>query len=208
MRGGRIRAGNPPYSPFAARFVALAPALAVRFVFAAPACHASFAAFGPPVKNPLTERPKVSTPSFAVRPPVLAPSLAAFLALCRFSAPAAGATAASASSTLRRKAALRLRWSILRHLLQALEPLLMRAGAELGRGAAFEADVAAAAEPRRPEVGAAEPFPHHLGRGGDLALVGDEHRAARGLEALRPARPPGTGRRRAHGAGGSAGTRG
>src|SRR5204863_9403480 len=115
------------YSPFAARFVDLAPAFAVRLVLAAPAFHASFAAFGPPVKNPLTERPKVSTPSFAVRPPVLAPSLAAFLALCRFSAPAAGATAASASSTLRRKAALRLRWSILRHLLQALEPLLMRA---------------------------------------------------------------------------------
>src|SRR5437667_2276472 len=152
------------YSPFAARFVAFAPAFAVRFVFAAPAFHASFAAFGPPVKNPLTERPKVSTPSFAVRPPVLAPSLAAFLALGRFSSAAAGAAVPSASSAPRRNAALRLRRAI--------------------------------------------PLPHHLGRRGDLVRVGDEDRAARWLEALRPAWPPGAGRRRAHGVGGSAGTRG
>src|SRR5437667_8432678 len=126
--GHVLTAPSPgPYPPFAAFFVDLAPAFAVRFVFAAPAFHASFAPFGPPVKNPLTERPKVSTPSFAVLPPVLAPSLAAFLALCLFSAPAAGATAPSASNTPRSNAALRLRWAIPRHLLEALEPLLVRA---------------------------------------------------------------------------------
>src|SRR5436190_6979340 len=113
--------------PFAAAFVDRAPAFAVCFVFAAPAFHASFAASGPPVKKALVERPKVSTPSFAVRPPVLAPSLAAFLTLCRFSSAAAGVTAPSASSAPRRNAALRLRRAIPRHLLEALEPLPVRA---------------------------------------------------------------------------------
>src|SRR6266404_5856006 len=116
----------PPYSPRAAFFVVRAPALAVRLVFAAPVFHASFAAFGPPVKKALVERPKVSTPSFAVRPPVLAPSLAAFLTLCRFSSAAAGVTAPSASSAPRTRAvALRLRRPILHHPLHALEPLLI-----------------------------------------------------------------------------------
>lgn len=55
---------------------------------------------------------------------------------------------------------------------------------------------------------AAEPLPHHVGRRGDLVLVGDEDRAGRGFEAGRPARPRGAGGRRAHGVGGSAGTRG
>src|SRR5206468_12816826 len=72
-----------------------------------------------------------------------------------------------------------------------------RAEAQLRRRTALEADFAARLEPRRPEVGAAEPLPRHLGRRGDLVLVGDEHRAARGLEALRPAWPPGAGSRRA-----------
>src|SRR5206468_12875554 len=51
-----------PYTTLFRSFVERAPVFAVCFVFAAPAFHASFAAFGPPVKNAFAERPKVSAP--------------------------------------------------------------------------------------------------------------------------------------------------
>src|SRR6266478_2447368 len=129
----RFHGALPPYSPRAAFFVVRAPALAVRLVFAAPAFHASFAAFGPPVKKALVERP-------------------------------------SASSAPRTRAvALRFRRPILHHPLQALEPLLMCAVERA-------AEIPAQPPRERPalRLGAAEPLPHHLGRRGDLVLVGDE----------------------------------
>src|SRR5438445_13006393 len=74
-------------------------------------------------------------------------------------------------------------------------PHQARAEAELRCRPALEADLAAPLEPFGPEIRAPEPLPDHRWRGRDVVLVGNEDRAARRFQALRPAGPTGPGQR-------------